>query len=358
MYEGTPDFPDKDRLWEIVERYKRHDPLYRADGDPHVHEMGAAISGKARPLVAASARIRRRTDQPRSVDLVSRPHRRQARRPVVDTWWQTETGGIMISPLPGITTLLPGSATHPIPGIAADIVNDSGRTRSAGRRRLRRDHAPVARHAARHLGRRRALRQDVLVEVSRHLPRRRRLPPRRRRQLLVHGPHRRRDERQRPSHLNRRSRERARRSSQSRRSGGLRQERRHHRPSDLRVRDVTRSANPDRRSWPTSCAITSPRSSESSRGRSTSRSRTELPKTRSGKIMRRLLRDIAEGRTLGDTTTLADSAVVHELQDPRPQRSREGRVGGASRRRRRMRPASPCRRGCRGRECADSRRPR
>ena len=47
IYEGTPDFPDKDRFWEIVERYKRHDSLHRADGDSHVHEVGHGISRKS-----------------------------------------------------------------------------------------------------------------------------------------------------------------------------------------------------------------------------------------------------------------------------------------------------------------------
>ncbi len=74
------------------------------------------------------------------------------RCPVVDTWWQTETGAIMISPLPGATTLKPGSATFPLPGIAADIVNDGGESGPDPRRGLPRAHPPVAVDAARHLG--------------------------------------------------------------------------------------------------------------------------------------------------------------------------------------------------------------
>ncbi len=75
------------------------------------------------------------------------------------------------------------------------------------------------------------------------------------------------------------------------------------------------AATPARRNSPTNCATTSPKSSASSRARSTSRSRKNCRRRAAAKIMRRLLRDIAEGRTLGDTTTLADSNVVHELQE-------------------------------------------
>ena len=83
---------------------------------------------------------------------------------MVDTWWQTETGAIMITPLPGVTTLKPGSATKPFPGIGVDIVDEAGEQRAARWRRLHRADPAVALDAARHLRRRRALREDVLVE--------------------------------------------------------------------------------------------------------------------------------------------------------------------------------------------------
>ena len=79
------------------------------------------------------------------------------RIPVVDTWWQTETGGIMIAPLPGVTVLKPGSATKPLPGVGAAVVDESGEPGRAWRRRLRHADEAVAGDAARHLGRRRAL---------------------------------------------------------------------------------------------------------------------------------------------------------------------------------------------------------
>ena len=70
--------------------------------------------------------IGRRADQPRGVDVVPQEHRRR-RCPIVDTWWQTETGGIMITPLPGITATKPGAAMTPFPGIAADVVDNDGK---------------------------------------------------------------------------------------------------------------------------------------------------------------------------------------------------------------------------------------
>ena len=77
------------------------------------------------------------------------------RCPIVDTWWQTETGGIMISPLPGATTTKPGSATFPLPGVSAEVVDDQGQRVERGRR-LPHAHPAVAGDAARHLGRSRS----------------------------------------------------------------------------------------------------------------------------------------------------------------------------------------------------------
>ena len=88
------------------------------------------------------------------------------RCPVVDTWWQTETGAIMITPLPGITTLKPGSATKPFPGICVDILDDAGNSVPLGGGGYSCS-PPVAVDDARHLRRRRALQRNVLVEVSR-----------------------------------------------------------------------------------------------------------------------------------------------------------------------------------------------
>jgi acetyl-CoA synthetase len=127
MYEGAPDWPDKDRWWSIVEKH-RVSILYTAP-------------------TAIRAFMRWGTEHPEKHDLsslrllgsVGEPINPEAwvwywtviggeRCPVVDTWWQTETGAILITPLPGITTLKPGSATIPFPGIDADVVDESGAT--------------------------------------------------------------------------------------------------------------------------------------------------------------------------------------------------------------------------------------
>ena len=125
MYEGAPDWPQKDRFWSIVERH------------------GVTVLYTAPTAIRAF--MRWGTEWPKRHDLTSlrllgsvgEPINPEAwvwyyrfiggeRCPVVDTWWQTETGAIMITPLPGVTTLKPGSATKPFPGIAAEIRNERG----------------------------------------------------------------------------------------------------------------------------------------------------------------------------------------------------------------------------------------
>ncbi|HEY5427432.1 MAG TPA: acetate--CoA ligase, partial [Candidatus Tumulicola sp.] len=125
MYEGTPDFPDKDRFWEIVERYKIT-ILYTAPTAIRTFMKWGSQYPAKHDL--SSLRLLSTVGEPINPEawMWYREWIGGNRAPVIDTWWQTETGGIMIAPLPGITTLLPGSATHPLPGIAADIVNDAG----------------------------------------------------------------------------------------------------------------------------------------------------------------------------------------------------------------------------------------
>jgi acetyl-CoA synthetase len=131
MYEGTPDFPDKDRFWRIVEKH------------------GVTICYTAPTAIRTF--MRWGDEYPKRCDLsslrllgsVGEPINPEAwvwywkvigggRCPVVDTWWQTETGQILITPLPGITTLKPGSATRPFPGIEAEVVDDKGKPAKAG----------------------------------------------------------------------------------------------------------------------------------------------------------------------------------------------------------------------------------
>jgi acetyl-CoA synthetase len=131
MYEGAPDWPHKDRFWSLIETH------------------GVTVFYTAPTAIRAF--MRWGVDWPRQHDLrslrllgsVGEPINPEAwmwyhniiggaRCPVVDTWWQTETGAIMIAPLPGVTTLKPGSATRPFPGISADILNERGETVAIG----------------------------------------------------------------------------------------------------------------------------------------------------------------------------------------------------------------------------------
>ena len=163
IYEGAPDWPDKDRLVGDRRALPGHDPVHGADRDPRVHALGHASTPR-------STTCRRCGCSGRSASR-SIPRRGSGtgryiggeRCPIVDTWWQTETGAILITPLPGITPLKPGSATFPFPGIQADVVDEAGNDRAAGRRRLPRAAAPVAGDRADDLGRPGPLRRDVLL---------------------------------------------------------------------------------------------------------------------------------------------------------------------------------------------------
>jgi acetyl-CoA synthetase len=129
MYEGAPNWPDEGRFWEIIEKYKVN-IFYTAP-------------------TAIRAFIKWGDDWPNKFDLTSlrllgsvgEPINPEAwmwyhkvigreRCPIVDTWWQTETGAIMISPLPGVTTTKPGSCTKPLPGIVPDIVTKDGQSQA------------------------------------------------------------------------------------------------------------------------------------------------------------------------------------------------------------------------------------
>ncbi|MBP6715425.1 MAG: acetate--CoA ligase [Acidobacteria bacterium] len=313
MYEGAPDWPDKDRFWQIIERY------------------GVTIFYTAPTAIRAFMKwgtewpARRDMSSLRLLGSVGEPinpeawmwyheHIGGSRCPVVDTWWQTETGQILITPLPGITTTIPGSATQPFPGITAEIRTAAGEpvTHGGGLLALTKPWPAMLRgiygdperfvqqyftkwkdgvyftgDGARVdadgyywlLGR-----VDDVLNVAGH-----RLGTMEVESALVDHP-----------------------SVAEAAVVGRPHEikgqavaafvtlKEGHRPSqdlidelkDHVVRKIGAIARPDQILFA-----------------------ADLPKTRSGKIMRRLLRDIAEGKTLGDTTTLADPAVVRRLKD-------------------------------------------
>jgi acetyl-CoA synthetase len=125
IYEGTPDFPDKDRWWSIVERYKV-DILYTAPTAIRTHMKWGPEYAQRHDL--SSLRLLGSVGEPINPEawVWYRQHIGADRTPVVDTWWQTETGMILISPLPGVTTLKPGSATRPFPGVEAAVYDEQG----------------------------------------------------------------------------------------------------------------------------------------------------------------------------------------------------------------------------------------
>ncbi|MET9066754.1 acetate--CoA ligase [Streptosporangium sandarakinum] len=125
IYEGTPDTPHRGRFWEIVQKYGVT-ILYTAPTAIRTFmKWGDDIPAK---YDMSSLRILGSVGEPINPEAYVwyREHIGGERCPVVDTWWQTETGGIMISPLPGVTAAKPGAAMRPLPGISADVVDDQG----------------------------------------------------------------------------------------------------------------------------------------------------------------------------------------------------------------------------------------
>lgn len=127
MYEGTPDTPTRERWWEIVERYKVS-ILYTAPTTIRTFmKWGADLPAKHD---LSSLRLLGSVGEPINPEawIWYREHIGGDRCPVVDTWWQTETGGILITPLPGITTTKPGAAMTAFPGISVDVVDNDGKS--------------------------------------------------------------------------------------------------------------------------------------------------------------------------------------------------------------------------------------
>jgi len=125
LYEGTPDYPDKDRWWEIVERH-RVTILYTAPTAIRAHMKWGPEYAQKHDL--SSLRLLGSVGEPINPEawIWYREHVGGDRTPIVDTWWQTETGMILITPLPGVTTLKPGSATKPFPGVDAAVFDEMG----------------------------------------------------------------------------------------------------------------------------------------------------------------------------------------------------------------------------------------
>ncbi|MGZ3509683.1 MAG: acetate--CoA ligase [Vulcanimicrobiaceae bacterium] len=312
IYEGTPDYPDKDRLWEIIERYKVS-ILYTAPTAIRTFMKWGEAYPKKHDM--SSLRLLGSVGEPINPEawMWYREHIGGNRCPVVDTWWQTETGGIMISPLPGLTSTPPGSATRPLPGIAADIVNDQAQSVPLGGGgyivltrpwpgMLRGIYGDDERYTQtywskfQHMylagdGCRRDTdgnywfmgRIDDVMNVSGH-----RISTTEIESALVDHPQ----------------------VAEAAVCGKL---------DDITGQAIyafvsLRGGNTGNEELANELReYVAEKLGKFTRPKYITFTQ-ELPKTRSGKIMRRLLRDIAEGRSLGDTTTLADSTIVKELQ--------------------------------------------
>jgi acetyl-CoA synthetase len=311
IYEGTPDFPDKDRLWTIVARYGVT-ILYTAPTAIRTFMKWGPQFPEAHDL--SSLRLLGSVGEPINPEawMWYWEHIGGGRCPIVDTWWQTETGAILISPLPGVTTLKPGSATFPLPGIGAELVDDQGNRveRGGGYLTLTRPWPSMlrgiygdperymetywARFGDRYFAGDGAKidddgylwllgRVDDVMNVSGH-----RVSTTEVESALVDHP-----------------------TVAEAAVVGAKDET----TGQAIIAFVTLKAGIE----------TSPEHGEALRRQVATkigpiaRPKTivftdDLPKTRSGKIMRRLLRDVAEGRVLGDTTTLADAGVVEEIR--------------------------------------------
>jgi acetyl-CoA synthetase len=125
IYEGTPDIPDWGRWWSIIEKYKVSIFYTAPTAIRTFMKLGSEIPDKYN---LKSIRVLGSVGEPINPEawMWYRAHIGGGQAPIVDTWWQTETGAIMVSPLPGVTTLKPGSAQVPLPGVSAAVLDDEG----------------------------------------------------------------------------------------------------------------------------------------------------------------------------------------------------------------------------------------
>ena len=313
MYEGSPDYPDRDRFWAIVEKY----------GCTIVYTAPTAI----RTFMRWGEEYPDRHDMStlRLLGSVGEPINPEAwvwywqhigggRCPVVDTWWQTETGSILISPLPGITTLKPGSATQPFPGIDAEILDEAGNPVGPGGggyltikrpwpSMLRGIYGDPERFVEQYWSRYPDIyftsdgakldedgyfwllgRVDDVINVSAH-----RISTMEVESALVDNS----------------------KVAEAACIGKSHEIKGQAIVAFVTIKDQVTASDE---------LITELKAHVVTKIGPMARPddiyfAAELPKTRSGKIMRRLLRDVAEGRALGDTTTLADPAVVESLKE-------------------------------------------
>jgi acetyl-CoA synthetase len=312
MYEGAPDWPERDRFWKLIARYGVTVFYTAPTAIRAFMKWGDALPQRHN---LTTLRLLGSVGEPINPEawIWYHQHIGGGRCPIVDTWWQTETGGIMITPLPGVTTTKPGSATKPFPGINAELVDAAGNRVEKGGGFLtlsepwpgmlktvwgdddRYRETYWSRFPGRYFAGDGAKvdddgywwilgRVDDVLNVAGH-----RIGTMEVESALVDHPA---------------VAEAAVVGKQHDLKGQAiaafvtlkdDYEARSDLKDDLKehvIRKIGAIARPDDILFA-----------------------AELPKTRSGKIMRRLLQDIAEGRRLGDTTTLADASVVSQLKE-------------------------------------------
>ncbi len=310
IYEGAPNHPWNDRFWATIAKHQVTVFYTAPTAIRAFMKFGEALPKKHD---MSSLRLLGTVGEPINPEAWMWYHKviGGGRCPIVDTWWQTETGHILISPLPGITRLKPGSATHPFPGVDADIVNEKGESADAGYLvlkspwpgMLRGIYGDPERYKQQYWSRfpgwyftgdgaKRDAdgclwllgRVDDVMKVSGH-----RISTMEVESALVDHPA----------------------VAESAVIG------KHH---DVKEQAIVAFVTVKEGVKATDELAKELKEHVSKKIGSIARPddilfSAELPKTRSGKIMRRLLRDIAEGRALGDTTTLADASVVRGLKD-------------------------------------------
>jgi acetyl-CoA synthetase len=321
LYEGAPNFPEKDRWWEIVERYKVT-ILYTAPTAIRTFmKWGTDWPGKHD---LSSLRLLGTVGEPINPEawVWYQTNIGSGRCPVVDTWWQTETGMIMITPLPGVVETKPGSATFPFPGVDADIVDNEGNSvpipgggylvlKQPWPAMLRGIYGDPERYKETYWSRFPGVyfagdgakrdedgyfwllgRVDDVMNVSGH-----RISTTEVESALV-------------DHQD---------VAEAAVIGKVDE-----RTGQQIVAFVTLKGNVEAADDTTEVLREHVARKIGKLARPTTVIFTpDLPKTRSGKIMRRLLKDVAEERELGDVTTLADPAIVEEIRDKAAARPQE-----------------------------------
>ena len=185
MFEGVPNYPDNSRFWNVIDKHKVN-IFYTAP--TAIRALMQSGDAPVKKTSRKSLRLLGSVGEPINPEAWEWYHRvvGDERCPIVDTWWQTETGGILITPLPGATKLKPGSATQPFFGVVPEIVDADGKV-LAGRMSGQSLHRQIVAGADAHgLWRSRAFRADLFLDLQGQVLHRRRLSPGCRRLLLDH----------------------------------------------------------------------------------------------------------------------------------------------------------------------------